>query len=151
MSNAYIGEIRMVGFNFAPRGWGLCTGTTLSIQQNTALFSLIGTNFGGNGTTTFQLPNLQGRMAIGFGTGTGLSPYTLGQAGGAQSANILIANMPAHNHGITGAVNVGTYGMLGNQPLPQGHVLALPDTNQTPPAVVKAYSDQTPTGTLGGV
>src|SRR5580658_3134156 len=145
MSNAYIGEIRMVGFNFAPRGWGLCTGTTLSIQQNTALFSLIGTNFGGNGTTTFQLPNLQGRMAIGFGTGTGLSPYTLGQAGGAQSANILIANMPAHNHSITGNVNVATTVGVTNTTSdklgPNGHVLAPAQTTSTPAVGVTTYSD----------
>ena len=83
-SDPFIGEIRMVGFNFAPRGWAFCDGQLLSIAQNTALFSLLGTSFGGDGRTTFALPDLRGRVAIHPGTGPGLSPYQLGQKGGSE-------------------------------------------------------------------
>ncbi|MBA4850958.1 tail fiber protein [Emticicia sp. BO119] len=81
----YIGEITIYGFNFAPRGWAMCNGQLLSIAQNTALFSLLGTTYGGNGQTTFALPNLQGRVPIHFGQGAGLSPYFIGQQGGVES------------------------------------------------------------------
>jgi microcystin-dependent protein len=155
MSNAYIGEIRMVGFNFPPRGWGSCNGAVLSIQQNTALFSLIGTNFGGNGTTTFMLPNLQSRMAIGYGAGAGLSPYTLGQVGGAQAANLAVNNLPAHNHAITGGVTVATTVGVTNTTAdkigPNGHILAPAQTDATPATPVSTYSDQAANGTLSGV
>ncbi len=98
MSDQYLGEIRMVGFNFAPTGWFLCDGQTLSISQYTALFSLIGTFYGGNGTSTFQLPNLQGRVPIHQGTGAGLSPVVIGQEGGEQNVTLLQSQMPAHSH-----------------------------------------------------
>ncbi len=94
----FIGTILSFGFNFAPSQWQLCNGQTLSISQYQALFSLLGTNFGGNGTTTFQLPNLQSRSPLGFGTGAGLSTFTLGQAGGTEQVSILINNMPQHTH-----------------------------------------------------
>lgn len=96
--DAFLGMIIQVGFNFAPSGWNICDGSTLSISQNTALFSLLGTNFGGNGTTTFQLPDLRGRVAIGAGQGPGLSLYNVGQRGGAENVTLTTANMPAHTH-----------------------------------------------------
>ena len=80
MSEPFIGELRMFGFNFPPRGWALCNGQTLSITQNQALFALIGTTYGGDGRTTFALPNLQGSTPIHMGQGPGLSPRTLGQS-----------------------------------------------------------------------
>jgi microcystin-dependent protein len=98
MGTPYLGEIRMVGFNFAPKGWALCNGQTLSISQNTALFSLLGTQYGGNGTTTFQLPNLQGRGPIHEGTGSGLSPYIVGQTGGAETVTLTGSQLAAHTH-----------------------------------------------------
>ena len=96
----WIGEIALVPYNFPPRGWAFCDGQLLSIAQNTALFSLLGTNFGGNGQTTFALPDLRGRVPIhvGGGQGPGLSPYVLGQVGGVESVTLLQSQMPAHGH-----------------------------------------------------
>jgi len=81
MSDQYLGEIRMTGFNFAPQGWALCNGQTLAISQYNALFALLGTTYGGNGSTTFNLPNLQGRVPVHQGTGAGLSTVVIGKDG----------------------------------------------------------------------
>ena len=94
----FIGYIAMFGFNFPPTGWMLCQGQTLSIASNTALFSLIGTYYGGNGTTTFNLPDLRSRVAIGQGSGPGLSTYNVGQAAGVEQETLSVSNLPAHNH-----------------------------------------------------
>ncbi len=96
----FVGEIILGGFNFAPRGHALCNGQLLSIAQNTALFSILGTTYGGNGQTTFSLPDLQGRTPIGFEQGPGLSNYALGEIGGESSVSLLTNQMPAHNHNI---------------------------------------------------
>jgi microcystin-dependent protein len=104
----FIGEIIIGAFNFAPRNYALCNGQLLPISQNTALFSILGTNYGGNGQTTFGLPNLQGRMAIGAGQGPGLSSYQLGQAGGVPNVTLLTTQMPAHTHLIQGNGGDGT-------------------------------------------
>jgi microcystin-dependent protein len=96
--DAYIGQMMPVGFNFCPRGWSSAQGQILAIQANTALFSILGTTYGGNGTTTFALPDMRGRMAVGQGQGPGLSPYVLGQVGGAESHTLAINEMPAHTH-----------------------------------------------------
>lgn len=98
MSAPYLGEIQLFGFNFNPRGWAFCNGATLPIQQNTALFSLITTTFGGNGTTTFQLPNFAGRTACGQGTGSGLSPRTAGETFGVNAVTLGATQMPSHSH-----------------------------------------------------
>jgi microcystin-dependent protein len=98
MSEAYIGEIRVFGFNFAPVGWFFCDGQTLPIQQYTALFSIIGTFYGGNGTTTFALPNFQGRSGVHQGTGTGLSTYDVGEQSGQSTVTLTQGQMPMHNH-----------------------------------------------------
>ena len=98
MTDPFIGMLIMFGGNFQIQGWAFCNGQLLSIAQNTALFSLLGTTYGGNGQTTFGLPNLQGRVPIGFGQGAGLSPYSLGQAAGSESVTLLANQMPAHNH-----------------------------------------------------
>jgi microcystin-dependent protein len=102
---SFIASIMPVGFNFEPRGWALCNGQIISIAQNTALFSLLGTTYGGNGTTTFALPDLRGRFAIGTGQGTGLSPNSLGETGGSENVDLTIAQMPAHAHAFTVAAN----------------------------------------------
>lgn len=94
----YIGEIRMFAGNFAPRGFALCNGQLLAISQNTALFSILGTTYGGNGTTTFALPNLQGRFPMHAGNGQGLSPRVLGEVGGEESVTLLTTQIPAHTH-----------------------------------------------------
>ena len=96
----FIGQIMQVGFNFAPVQWAVCGGQLLPISQNTALFSLLGTNFGGNGQTTFALPNLQGRVIIGAGQSTG-SVFQIGEVGGQESVTIAQTEMPAHTHGAT--------------------------------------------------
>jgi microcystin-dependent protein len=96
----FIGEIRIFGFNFAPIGWAMCNGQLLPINQNTALFSLIGTYFGGNGTTTFGLPDLRSRVPINMGQGSGLSEYVLGQVGGAENVALLATQVPSHSHSV---------------------------------------------------
>lgn len=101
----FIGEIKIFAFDFAPRYHAYCAGQIMSIAQNTALFSLLGTTYGGNGQTTFALPDLRGRMAIGQGTGPGLPNYTMGQMSGSTNVTLLTSNMPIHNHDATG-INV---------------------------------------------
>jgi microcystin-dependent protein len=99
-----IAEIRMFAGNFAPRNWAFCNNQVISIAQNTALFSLLGTTYGGNGQTTFALPDLRGRVPVGTGQGPGLPVYQLGQLGGTPTATLTTATMPSHNHPLTGAV-----------------------------------------------
>ncbi len=100
MADQYLGQIILVPFNFAPEGWALCNGQLLSISQNTALFSLLGTQFGGNGTSNFALPDLQSRVPIGMGQGAGLSSYDMGEQAGAEAVTLLATQLPAHNHQI---------------------------------------------------
>jgi microcystin-dependent protein len=98
MSDQCVGEIRCVGFNFAPTGWAQCDGQIMPINQNTALFSLLGTNFGGNGTSNFALPNLQGCVPMDAGSGAGLTPRNVGDTGGSATVTLLTSELPAHNH-----------------------------------------------------
>jgi microcystin-dependent protein len=100
MAEPFLGEIRLFPYNFAPKNYAFCQGQLLSIAQNTALFSLLGTTFGGNGQTTFALPDLRGRRAISSGQGPGLSNYSLGQVSGTESQTLTVNNLPAHNHGV---------------------------------------------------
>ena len=92
MSTPFLGEIKIISWNFAPKGWALCNGQTLPINQNQALFSLLGTTYGGNGQTTFQLPDLRGRIPIHFGT------HTLGEAAGQEAHTVTMSEMPQHIH-----------------------------------------------------
>ncbi len=110
MSEPYIGEVKFVAFNFAPRGYALCNGQLLPINQNQALFSILGTTYGGNGQTTFALPNLQGRVPIHWGTGPGSPPVSLGQAAGEQNHTLTVNEMPAHNHFMFGSNQASTLG-----------------------------------------
>ena len=98
MSDPFVAEIRMFAGNFAPTGWALCNGQLLPISQNTALFSLLGTYYGGDGKTTFALPNLEGSTPIGQGQGPGLAEYFLGQQGGSEFVTLLDSETPAHTH-----------------------------------------------------
>jgi microcystin-dependent protein len=109
----YLAEIRLFAGNFAPKNWAFCNGALLAIAQNTALFSLLGTMYGGNGQTTFALPDLRGRVPVSQGTGPGLSNYTLGEAIGTQTNTLIITNMPAHNHPLL-ANNATGSGTLNN-------------------------------------
>lgn len=116
MSEPFIGEVRMAGFNFAPRGWAFCNGQVLSIAQNTALFSLLGTTYGGNGQTTFALPNLQGRLPMHTGQGPGLSNRVQGEQGGSANVTLLATEMPAHSHALaTAAVPADRATATGNR------------------------------------
>jgi len=99
--DGYIGEIRLFAGNFEPVNWSFCDGRTLQINANAALYSILGTTYGGNGTTTFCLPDLRSRIPIQPGTGTGLSTYTLGQTGGTETNTLTTAQLPAHTHTIT--------------------------------------------------
>lgn len=98
MSSPFVAEIRMFGFNFPPTGWAFCNGQLMPLSQNTALFSLLGTFYGGDGKSTFALPNLQGMSATNQGQGAGLSERFLGEVGGSESVTLLDSEMPAHNH-----------------------------------------------------
>lgn len=98
MAEAYLGEIRMFAGNFAIYGWQMCNGQLLPIAPYTALFSILGVTYGGNGTSTFQLPDFRGRMPVHQGTGLGLPTYVIGQNGGTPNTNILTSNLPAHSH-----------------------------------------------------
>jgi microcystin-dependent protein len=102
----FLGQILMVAFNFAPLGWAFCNGQILPIAQNTALFSLLGTQFGGNGTNTFALPNLQGRVPIHMGS-NGSDNYVIGQMGGAENVALSISNLPSHNHAANCSTTLG--------------------------------------------
>ena len=108
MSSPFLGEIRMIAFNYPTKGFAFANGQQLGVQQNQALFSLLGTTYGGNGSTNFNLPNLQGRSALHFGTSTAGVGYTLGQVAGEAAHTLAVNEMPAHNH----AVNVSTTGNL---------------------------------------
>ncbi|MFK7950784.1 MAG: phage tail protein [Saprospiraceae bacterium] len=107
MSEAFLGMIIMGGWNFAPRSWALCDGQLLPISGNSALFSLLGTTYGGDGRTTFALPDLRGRIAIHPGNGPGLTPVRLGERGGRENVTLTINELPSHNH----TIQVGKEGM----------------------------------------
>lgn len=114
MASPFVAEIRIVGFNFAPTGWAQCNGQLLPISQNTALFSLLGTMYGGDGKSTFALPNLQGNAALGVGQGAGLSEYFQGQESGSQFVTLLQSEIPVHTH----AVRVSTQQGDLQEPMP---------------------------------
>ncbi len=118
MSDPYLGEIRMFGGNFAPSGWALCDGQLLSIARYTALFSILGTTYGGDGKQTFGLPNLQGAAPMHWGDGPGLTPRNIGESGGSQNVTLLATELPAHNHAATAS------GSSADQPSPQNNVPA---------------------------
>jgi len=116
MSNQFVAEIRIFGCNFAPTGWAFCNGQLLPISQNTALFSLLGTQYGGDGKSTFALPNMQGNSPMHQGQGQGLSQRFIGEESGVENVTLLISEMPAHNH------TLGSRNTAGNQALPTGNI-----------------------------
>ena len=120
MADPFVAEIRMFGFNFAPTGWALCNGQLLPISQNTALFSLLGTMYGGDGKSTFALPDLQGNAPMHQGQGQGLSVRDVGEQGGAEFVTLLQSEMPVHTHTLS-----GTAGFAASND-PTGRVLARP-------------------------
>jgi microcystin-dependent protein len=139
MAEPFLAEIRLMSFNFAPKGWALCNGQTLPINQNQALFSLLGTIYGGNGQTTFALPNLQGRVPVHEGSG-----FTLGQLGGQEAHTITQQEFPTHNHFVSVVNANASVGPTGNyfaaannayQPAP-------PNTNLAPSSITNAGGSQ---------
>ena len=118
MSDQFVAEIRIFGFNFAPTGWALCNGQILPISQNTALFSLLGTTYGGNGQSTFALPDMQGNAPMHPGQGPGLSLHDLGEQGGSDFVTLLESEIPAHSHALNGLAAVG------NRTTPVGNSIA---------------------------
>ena len=107
MADPFVAEIRAFPFNFPPRGWAFCNGQILPISQNTALFSLLGTMYGGDGKSNFALPNLQGSIPIGFGQSPGLSWYDLGQTGGSETVTLLVSEIPVHTHTLESDTFIG--------------------------------------------
>jgi microcystin-dependent protein len=152
MSEPFIGQISLFGFNFAPRGWAHCNGQILQISQNTALFSLLGTTYGGDGRTTFGLPDLRGRVPIHPGQGTGLSNYAWGQRGGAENIPLNVQQMPAHNHVATTTIH--GFSGPGNDRSPEDHAWAESDdrdyTDQAPDVDLGSASAQTTIQATGG-
>jgi microcystin-dependent protein len=138
--DTFIGTICVFGFNFAPRNWAFCNGQLVAIQSNTALFSLLGTTYGGNGTTTFALPNLQGRAAVCQGQLLGGSNYIMGEMGGNDNVTVLISNMPAHAHNVGIVVNANARAQSTNSP--SGAFPAPSEKNQN------NYSTTSTTGVL---
>ncbi len=120
MSDPFIGEIRMFAGNFAPRFWALCDGQLLAVSQNDALFSLFGTIYGGDGRTTFGLPDLRGRIPVHAGTGPGLSQRRLGSRGGSETATVAVNQLPVHSHPLQASTN------LADEASPAGNVIAQP-------------------------
>jgi microcystin-dependent protein len=107
MAEPFIGQLMLVPYNFAPRGWALCQGQTLPIAQNAALFSLLGTTYGGDGVRTFNLPDLRGRVPVSSGEAPGLSPYVLGETLGVESVTLQTDQLPAHSHAVNASANKG--------------------------------------------
>ncbi|WP_413793529.1 MULTISPECIES: phage tail protein [unclassified Pseudomonas] len=141
----FMGTIQSFAFNFAPNGWALCNGQTLAISQYQALFSLIGTFYGGNGQTNFMLPNLQGRLPMGQGNGLGLTPRVIGEVSGTENVTATLNNLPNHTHTLTG-ITASTTLQLAN---PASNPMNTPTatnsfigTSGTGPGAANIYSDQ---------
>jgi microcystin-dependent protein len=135
MAQPFYGEIRLMACTFAPKGWALCNGQVLPINQNQALFSILGTTYGGNGITTFALPDLRGKVAMHFGQGPGLADYQLGQMSGAESVTLNASQLPLHIHPV--ACNTS----LAGQANPTGNFPGLP--NSTSAGVYEATANST--------
>ena len=147
MSEQYLGEIRMFAGNFAISGWQMCNGQILSISQNAALFSILGTFYGGNGTSTFALPDLRGRVALHQGTGNGLSTYVIGQVAGTENVTLTSAQMPQHNHIINANTGGAQASPAGNYPGNEGAPIKIYSTTssvQMNPAVVTVTGGNQP-------
>ncbi len=150
MANPFVAEIRIFPFNFAPTGWAFCDGQILPISQNTALFSLLGTTYGGDGKSTFALPDLQGRAPMHPGQGPGLSLHDLGETGGSDTVTLLESEIPNHSHSLTGTTNdanlkipTATVALAkpANQPI-YGAATATPLVAMSPQALVPTGGDQ---------
>jgi microcystin-dependent protein len=147
MADPFVAEIRIFPFNFAPRGWAWCDGQLLPISQNTALFSLLGTTYGGDGKSTFALPDIQGRAVMHPGQGPGLSLHDLGETGGSETVTLLESEIPSHSHTVDASQADGTERSPAGQLLATGIGISQyqtpgPPTTASPSAVAPAGGDQ---------
>lgn len=144
MADPFVAEIRIFPFNFPPKGWAWCNGQLLPLSQNTALFSLLGTTYGGDGKSTFALPNLQGNAPMHPGQGPGLSLHDLGETGGSETVSLLESEIPAHSHAVQGR------DLPGNSAVPVGNTLSnnsfFHDNNPSAPLVAMAPMALAPAG-----
>ncbi|MDA8444026.1 phage tail protein [Paracidovorax valerianellae] len=140
-SDPFLGEITLFAGNFAPKNWAFCWGQTLAISQNSALFSLLGTTYGGNGQTTFALPDLRGRVPLGMGQGPGLSNFVQGEMGGRESVTLTSNQLPTHSHSTVMSVSSSP----GNSAAPDGKYLAASNRRDD------QFTDQSPDGNLAGL
>lgn len=157
----FLGEIKMVGFNFAPQGYAFCNGAIVSIAQNTALFSLLGTTFGGDGQSTFGLPDFRGRRAVGMGAGPGLAPVNQGEMAGTPSATVTLAQLPMHNHtasyanpqvALSGTLSIPATTTQGSgSETPANNLILGPSNDPTAGAEVKVYSSATANTSLATI
>jgi len=145
MANPFVGQILVVGFNFAPHGYAVCDGQLLPISQNTALFSLLGTYYGGDGKSTFALPNLQGSLPVGQGTSTTGTTYDLGETGGTQTVTLLTSEMPSHTHSFLTDIDSGV-----NASSPSQSALSAGVSLYTPTNSPAAQMNQTMVTVAGG-
>ncbi|ANG62756.1 phage tail protein [Marinobacterium aestuarii] len=147
MSEPFIGEIRLAGFDFAPRGWAKCDGQLLPISQNTSLFSLLGTQYGGDGVTTFALPDLRGRSPVGAGHGPGLETIIQGKTGGTESVTLQQAQLPSHSHQAQASIAIPANSTSSDTtPAPATNTVLGPASNSGRPGAL--YSTETPNTTL---
>src|SRR5271169_5775693 len=137
MANPFVAEIRIFPFNFAPKGWAFCDGQLMSISQNTALFSLLGTTYGGDGKSNFALPNMQGNAPMHPGQGPGLSLHDLGETGGSQTVTLLESEIPSHSHSMSVSGQVG----LNNTPDQQLFAVGAGINLYAPPANLTSMAD----------
>jgi microcystin-dependent protein len=145
MADPFVAEIRIFPFNFAPKGWAWCNGQLMPLSQNTALFSLLGTTYGGDGKSTFALPDLEGRAPMHPGQGPGLSLHDLGETGGSETVTLLESEIPAHSHTLRAVEDDGSFFTPVNMFLAAGnsmYVNANPNTTMSPSALAPAGGDQ---------
>ena len=148
MAQPFLSQIEAFPFNFAPKGWAFCAGQLMPINQNQALFALLGTTFGGDGRTTFALPDLRGRLANGFGQGPSLANYTLGQRAGEESHTLTTAETPPHSH----LIDADNNGTTGGANTPGGGVTLGADyANEAGSPAVNIYSSAAPTIAMGSL
>jgi microcystin-dependent protein len=148
MSTPYLGEIKIFAGNFAPTGWALCEGQLMPIAQNTALFSIIGTFYGGDGVTTFGLPDLQSRVPVGMGQGAGLSPYALGERAGSETITLTTQQMPGHGHALAASDQPRTSSSPVNGFLAGGGYYGSTSDTQLSPTAVEATGGGQPHSNL---
>ncbi len=146
MADPFLGQIVMFGGNFAPRGWALCDGQLLAISQNSALFSILGTTYGGDGRTTFALPDLRGRVPVHAGTGPGLTPYRLGERGGQEAVTLTTAQIPSHTHSLNASTDpandTNPSGKLPARAAEDTYVTGTPSATLSPQAAANTGGNQ---------